>query len=207
MSELFLTDIIRDMFFESDDESVILEETKLSPASSDGESNNFQLSLLEKIFFREKRNSIKGYLQDIVPKYSKQEFIRHFRVNKDIFKLISKRFEDCEIFKKLEKTHRVKSAEFHVLLFLWYVGHERCGFHEVADRFDTSISTVHAVIKRITYFISSISGEYIIWPSQQKKEKTVNYFLREKGFPGVIGKFYEIWNLLIFYQVFLLRLY
>lgn len=73
-----------------------------------------------------------------------------------------------------------------VLIFLWFAGHQTSGFRDVADRFDISISSLHRILKRMTYFLSSLAFNIITWPSEEEKQNIEQYF-RTNGFPNVIG--------------------
>lgn len=43
------------------------------------------------------------------------------------------------------------------------------------------------IITRVTEFIMSLAPNIIRYPTLEEKEETASYFLREKGFPYVIG--------------------
>lgn len=83
--------------------------------------------------------------------------------------------------------HLKITAEKHILCFLWFVGHESGSYRDVADRFGVAISTLYNIITRVTEFIMTLAPNIIKYPTQEEKEETANYFLREKGFPNVIG--------------------
>ncbi|XP_025152488.1 putative nuclease HARBI1 [Harpegnathos saltator] len=79
------------------------------------------------------------------------------------------------------------TAEKHVLTYLWYVGHESTGYRDVADRFGIAISTLYAIITRVTRFLMQLAPHIIQFPTLEEKEATMAYFLETKRFPGIIG--------------------
>ncbi|XP_011880849.1 PREDICTED: putative nuclease HARBI1, partial [Vollenhovia emeryi] len=81
------------------------------------------------------------------------------------------------------------TAEKHILCYLWFVGHQTASYRDVADRFGITISSLHSVITRVTDFILSIAPNVIKYPTQLEKEETANFYLEQKQFPGVIGKY------------------
>ncbi|KAI4455567.1 hypothetical protein MML48_9g00005867 [Holotrichia oblita] len=87
----------------------------------------------------------------------------------------------------LNKEESEQFAQFMGQTEKMSVGHEACGFHDISDRFNVSISTVHCIIKRVTYFISGLSEEFINWPNLEKQEEIARYYITKRGFPQVIG--------------------
>lgn len=191
IKKILLKELLEDPSDTQDEDSIDFEDSffNVSTDESSFESNHSSISLLEGVFSGRKRIAIKNYYLDVVPNYSDVEFIRHFRINRHVFEFLTNRFENNEAYIKLQKNRRVKSSDFHIIVFLWYAGHERCGFHDLSDRFDISISTAHEIIQRVTYFISKLSDEYIRWPDAAKMNETSRYFLSVKGYPDIIGKY------------------
>lgn len=78
---------------------------------------------------RELRNKIKDFVENTVSHYSEREFLKHFRINRELFQYLCRRFKETSEYKSLTK--RAKSAEHELLLFLWYAGHEACSFEDI----------------------------------------------------------------------------
>lgn len=76
------------------------------------------------------------------------------------------------------------------MTYLWYLGHESAGYRDVADRFDITISTLHAIITRVTNFLMQIAPHIIRFPTLREKEETIAHFLQVKQFPGIIDIIY-----------------
>lgn len=73
-----------------------------------------EMEFLMRYFITIPRNSIPNYFETVVSTYSDDEFIRHFRVSREIFKKISDEYEGCAN-KHLLTSDRNRSGE-----------HDRC---------------------------------------------------------------------------------
>lgn len=56
----------------------------------------------------------------------------------------------------------------------------------MADRFNIAKSSLHKIVKRVTYFISNLSPQCIKWPDNVETQEIEQAF-RRRGFPGAIG--------------------
>lgn len=153
---------------------------------SSSEENELLLSSYEALKPK-KRNSIKNYIDDVVPTYTDIEFKQHFRISKVLFKNMSKRINDAEFYQKLRSDKRLPATTY-LAVFLWFAGHEACSFRDLADRFDICIATISRIIEKVTMFISSLSPDFIKWPNEEKKMESAKLFFNKCGFPKAIGK-------------------
>lgn len=128
-----------------------------------------------------------NYFEDTIPQLNRLEFIEHFRVSREVANSIAARFSRSPYFAVQAGKHQKLTALQHSHIFLWYAGHQTACFRDVADRFNISISSLHRVIKRMTYFLSNLSPEIIQWPNEEEKTQTEQYFREKNGFPGIIG--------------------
>lgn len=135
---------------------------------------------------KQSRNCITLYVENVVSKYSDVEFTRHFRIKASLFNALSAEFGRSNAYSKLREDKRM-SPEKHMLLFLWFAGHEAVSFRDLADRFDVSLSTVSVALTRVIYFVSNLSAKVIKWPNEEEKRETMEYF-QILGFPNVLGK-------------------
>lgn len=162
-------------------------------SSSDSDTSNSSkdedILLLEvaSILHEDTRNSIQNYLE-VVEKYRDEEFIRHFRINRLLFTEIVSKYRNSEQYKRLMINKKVKSPDFHLLVFLWFAGHQGCSFSDLSDRFNITQSSVHRIIRRMLLFISSLAPEVIKWPNREEMEITSEFYYNKLSFPGVIGK-------------------
>jgi len=69
---------------------------------------------------------------------------------------------------------------------MWFVGHQTASFRDVADRFNITLSSLHRIIERLTYFLSNYSPQIIKWPNDEEKRESEISF-RANGFPMAIG--------------------
>ena len=137
-------------------------------------------------FPHRKRPKNENYLETTVPKYNDKEFMEHFRLSKEMAVELAGRFKSS-LYYTYQAGGNGKIDELqHVLIFLWFAGHQTASFRDVADRFDITISTLHTILKRMVYFLSNLSSEIIKWPSAAEKIVIEGHF-RDNGFPGVIG--------------------
>lgn len=149
--------------------------------SSDSES--------DEEYLQKKRNCIRNYFEEIVPTYTEQEFIRHFRVKKSLFASLAEEMEISRPYIDLDQS-QCYSAQKHLAVFLWFAGHECCCFRDLADRFDLSLSTVCLMINRTTEFLSSMAPKVIVWPDNDMQKQTTEHFIKKKKLSGVIGMLY-----------------
>jgi len=64
---------------------------------------------------------------------------------------------------------------------MWFVGHQNASFRDAADRFNITLSSLHRIIERLTYFLSNYSPLIMSKNENQKKA------FRENGFPMAKG--------------------
>ncbi|KAL1508996.1 hypothetical protein ABEB36_003805 [Hypothenemus hampei] len=135
---------------------------------------------------RERKPKNEKYIEQTVASYGEEDFVEHFRVKREIAIYLSQQLQNSQYYFHQAGEHGKLTSYEYVLVFLWYAGHEAIGFRDVADRFDISLSTLHKIIYRMTYFISNMSYQIIKWPSEEEKPIIEENF-RRKGFPGVLG--------------------
>lgn len=131
------------------------------------------------------RQNNENYLRMIVPQYSDQVFLEHFRVSTNVIEPLTTSFEASEYYKYHSGQNGKISAQDQLLIYLWYIGHQTASFRDVADRFDISKSSLERIIVRITYFLSNKSNSIIKWPNNEEKVDIERHF--RKGFPNVVG--------------------
>ncbi|KAJ8909858.1 hypothetical protein NQ315_013895, partial [Exocentrus adspersus] len=138
------------------------------------------------IIMQEARMKNQNYLEEVVPEYSNEVFFEHFRLSREVVNTIAERYEATPEFHRDSGPYGDIGALNQVLIYLWYIGHQTASFRDVGDRFNVTISTVHRIIRRLTYFLSNLSSEIILWPNDDGKRISEEHF-SQKGFPNVIG--------------------
>ncbi|KAF2892673.1 hypothetical protein ILUMI_13500 [Ignelater luminosus] len=108
------------------------------------------------------------------------------RINRHSVETLAGQFENSEYYKHHSGQYGKLNAFQHILIFLWFVGHQTASFRDVADRFSITISSLFRVIRRVTRFVSNLLPQIIVWPSLLEKNEIEQHF-RQTGFPGVVG--------------------
>ncbi|XP_049795217.1 putative nuclease HARBI1 [Schistocerca nitens] len=134
----------------------------------------------------QKRQRIENYVEDVVPQYNDREFVEHFRVRRHVADDLCERFRNSRFYNYRAGGNGKLLPLQHILIFLWFAGHEAAGFRDVADRFNICISSLRCVIQRVTNFISDLGREVIKWPSAEERGAIEAHF-RGNGLPGAIG--------------------
>ncbi|XP_015749673.1 PREDICTED: putative nuclease HARBI1 [Acropora digitifera] len=81
---------------------------------------------------------------------------------------------------------KVIDARKQVSIFLWCIANQETT-RLVADRFDVTFSSVSRVVRRVTESVLALRNQYIKWPNGAQLRETMESFLTEGGFPGVVG--------------------
>lgn len=141
---------------------------------------------LEEVLEERVRPKNENYL-DIVSQFNRTEFMDHFRVSSEVANVISERFGTSAYYKQQAGPYGKLTSLQYTYIFLWYAGHQTSSFRDVADRFNITISVLHKIITRMTFFLSNLAPEVINWPNGAEKQQTERYFRQKNGFPGIIG--------------------
>ncbi|KAI4467730.1 hypothetical protein MML48_2g00014070 [Holotrichia oblita] len=127
-----------------------------------------------------------NYCTDTIPQYTDEVFFEHFRVTRPVVEDLCEGFSQSEYFHSQSGRYGKITAKEHILIFLWFAGHQTASFRDVADRFDIALSALFKVIRRVTYYLSNMSRHIIQWPSVAEQVIIEQQFANN-DFPGVIG--------------------
>ncbi|KAL3193642.1 hypothetical protein MRX96_016986 [Rhipicephalus microplus] len=111
------------------------------------------------------RRKVVGFIEDAVRQYSDHEFRRHFRLARPVAEKLVVEFAVTSMCPS--STHggvQAKSAETHVLTFIWYASNKTC-MRDVASHFDMSESTVYRVLQRVAQFLMTLGPSVIKFPA------------------------------------------
>ncbi|XP_058455610.1 uncharacterized protein LOC131432967 [Malaya genurostris] len=147
------------------------------------------LDLVPRKMIAKKRRLSDGpddFVDNVVPAYTDEEFLQHFRINRKLFHNLEALFENSEIYSVLREDKRMSAAK-HLLMFLWFAGNSSCDFRDLSQRFRASISSVSRTIKRVIYFLTDLSQFVIKWHTQNEITRAAEYYQNLNGFPNVIG--------------------
>ncbi|XP_072397459.1 uncharacterized protein [Diabrotica undecimpunctata] len=164
----------------------VLLESDSESSSSDSEDG---LDVVANVFLPELlQDSTKNenFFEQTVPQYTDRQFLQHFRVSRQVVQTLKVDFEQSEFYPKKDTGFKRINSEKCLLAFLWFTSNQGATFRDVADRFNLSISTLHAYVNSVVYFLSQLSEKVIVWPSTQEARIIARSF-EEMGFPGVIG--------------------
>ncbi|KAK5647836.1 hypothetical protein RI129_002728 [Pyrocoelia pectoralis] len=126
-----------------------------------------------------------NYFEEIVPQFTNEQFSTHFRVSRHVSQHLAQRFGASEYYHQEGDSVKVTPLKC-ILVFLWFAGNEAVSYRDVADRFGISQSTLFKIIRRVINFLSNLSSEVIVWPTDDEKNEIEAWF-RNKNFVGVIG--------------------
>ncbi|KAK5648124.1 hypothetical protein RI129_003016 [Pyrocoelia pectoralis] len=159
-----------------------------SSSSSSSSEDDVDVFLNAILPFEHLQDCIKNelFVEETVQLYSDEQFTKHFRLSRKIVDLLKAEFETSEYFPKKDTGFTRVTSEKCILAFLWFIGNEGATYRDVADRFNLSMSTLHGIIEKVTYFLSNRSKQFIVWPSIQERVEIESEFAN-MGFPGAIG--------------------
>ncbi|KAL4104783.1 hypothetical protein QTP88_020059 [Uroleucon formosanum] len=137
----------------------------MSSSSSEDEDE------LELINIPQKRNE--NFLEEIVPQYDNETYFGHFRISRHVSTMIAHLYRNSNYFKnnKYGQFGQIP-ADDQIIIFMWFVGHQTASFRDVADRFNITLSSLHRIIERVTYFLSNYSPQIIKWPNNEQKRES-----------------------------------
>ncbi|XP_053674212.1 uncharacterized protein LOC128724509 [Anopheles nili] len=143
----------------------------------------------ERIFRRQCRAHVSEYVNNVVPTYNDEEFLENFRIGRQLVQMLCLHLETTDAYKKLKGHggYEAISAQTHVLAFLWFLGHEKVTYRDVANRFSLSVSCLHDVIWRVSESILSMEQQVIVHPDEEKKCLSSLFFASLCNISGVIG--------------------
>lgn len=146
-------------------------------------SSDEDLEELERVFEVPKN---KDFCEETVPQFSDEQFMQHFRISRDLATQLSHRYE-ASTYYHYQEGDSVKITSLKIILsFLWFASNEAASLRDVSDRFGITISSLHKIVRRVTYFLSNLSEEVIKWPTHEERILIEGHF-RENDFPGIIG--------------------
>ena len=72
-----------------------------------------------------------------------------------------------------------------VMIFCYFMGH-RDQYRMIAEKFGLSPSTCHAIVMQICRIVNEyLMQKYVVWPNAHRQEEISQWYLMERGFPGI----------------------
>ncbi|XP_049512731.1 putative nuclease HARBI1 [Dermacentor silvarum] len=159
-----------------------------SSSSSDEDESYVLYEILFNEMFAEpphKRPKIVGYVEEVVHVYSEEEFRRNFRVSRSVAADLYNGFTASRMCPRCDNGgSSAKTAEEHVLAFLWYAANKAC-IRDVAGRFGLGETTTFRVIERVMEYLVELAKTEIAFPDDIRG--LAKDFEQLSGVPGVIG--------------------
>ncbi|KAH7959705.1 hypothetical protein HPB49_013130 [Dermacentor silvarum] len=168
----------------SESESSSSDTSDYSDSDSDAETAAYEREFDRMFRIPAKRPKIVGFIEDVVRQYSDDEFRRHFRLARPVAEKLIAEFSASSMCPS--STHGgvpVKSAETHILSFIWYAANKTC-MRNVASRFDLSESSVHRILHRVADFLLTLGPSLIKFPADLEN---LSRSFEVSGMPDVIG--------------------
>ncbi|KAL3228037.1 hypothetical protein MRX96_003967 [Rhipicephalus microplus] len=156
LAEVFdeLDDVSSDSCWSSTSES--------SSSSSDDDDEVYAAAFQQLFSLPERRPKVEAYVT--------KTFKRNFRVTRPVVDFLAAEFAKSPHCPQ-NSDHGglpAKSAEEHILSFLWYAANKAC-IRDVAGRFEVAESTHHRMMGRVTAFLLDIAPNVIKFPSDLQK--------------------------------------
>ncbi len=125
---------------------------EIYPNSSDESNSDEEIQSIFNKYIKVSWVSIRDYFKIIVPGYSNKEFVRHFRITRNLFQRLSKDYEKSDAYRELLKFQppRTLSAAKILTIFLWFASHEACAYRDISDRFNVSFFRYSFSSRRIS---------------------------------------------------------
>ncbi|KAH7944383.1 hypothetical protein HPB52_018863 [Rhipicephalus sanguineus] len=155
-----------------------------SSSSSNSEDDTIIATIQE---HRRERPKVDNFVADVVASFDDEEFRRHFRLSRSTCELLTRQFAASPPYPKNHSHGGTpqKSAEEHILAFLWYAGN-KATFRSVAQLF--GMSEIHEVVDRVADFLEAVAPKYLKMPlREEEKQQTSVCFEAIAGFPNVLG--------------------
>lgn len=138
---------------------------------------------------RRKKAKVENYVEEVVPRYTLDDFRRFFRMTRDTFEVICQQLGTVlPGYQTARPSGRPAiPLQNQLMIFLWYIGslEPLC---RIGDRFNVTEFSVLRIRRRICkMLLRHFKSKYIKWPDGQDQQTVMNAFREKKEFPLVIG--------------------
>ncbi|XP_067145076.1 uncharacterized protein [Centruroides vittatus] len=139
---------------------------------------------------REKREKLKTYVEEYIPKFAPSVFKDYFRISSTTFDAFVNSLRMCP---SLANGETVKPGRPRIslirgaLITLWYLATKETVI-KIAHRFAVAEGTVCNYVSMICDAVTeTLAAQYIKWPGSSDIGDVTEGFAEKSGFPGVIG--------------------
>jgi hypothetical protein len=126
-----------------------------------------------------------NYISDVIPKYSNEDFRKHFRMDKKTFECLID-YINLPVQNYCGGNKPVESREM-LYITLWYLANHACSLQQISDKFNRSMKCVWFIIQSVITYFQKEGKQFIKWPVQAEMDRVISAFAARSGFPGVIG--------------------
>ncbi|CAH1782746.1 unnamed protein product [Owenia fusiformis] len=129
---------------------------------------------------------------EIVNRFDKLEFRRHFRIERESYNELCRRLEPhlsawhVQAGEGGRGRRQRLSTEKKVLIGLWYFANKET-IRSLAIKLGVANLKVHDIIQEFVASVMIIKDEVIHWPSQDDMNEADEAFRAFRGIPGIIG--------------------
>lgn len=133
---------------------------------------------------------VRDFCEVVVASFSRQEFRRHFRLQREVFKAVVGGVHTVpKLFMTGPSTggRQPVSIEKRVLATLCMLATQEC-YRSMASRFGLSESTVHTSVRKgVRAIVRYLVPKLIVWPTGEAAERVLEGFEEKRGMQGVLG--------------------
>lgn len=116
-------------------------------------------------YMRRDLNRSEGFFENILPRYSLDEFKGHFRMTRASLEALCR---EVQATGRVPQRHSYGRPpipfEKQVLAFVWFIANSEV-MRSVCDRFDVTLSSLNRIILRVSGACVNLRNDYIKWPN------------------------------------------
>ncbi|KAJ8966932.1 hypothetical protein NQ314_003208 [Rhamnusium bicolor] len=131
------------------------------------------------------RPRINNYIEDVVERYSEEEFRENFRMYRTTFNHVLALIHADIASEITDNGRHTLSGKAQLLIALWYFETPDC-FRSICDRFNVGKATALRTVRRVAEALCKLAPNIITWPSGAYIETVKNGF-SQMGFPNTNG--------------------
>ncbi|XP_067134918.1 putative nuclease HARBI1 [Centruroides vittatus] len=151
-----------------------------SSSSSEDENELREVSRLS-----EKTPKVEGYVEKIVSQFSTQTYKSRIRMTPETVNVVENMISE-KLINNCSRGRQTIEPRKQILMTLWLTVTPE-SYRSVSDRFNVFKATLRFTCKKVWEAISSLSDQFIRFPSGDELEANASQFKKACGFPGVIG--------------------
>uniref|UniRef100_T1J8I5 DDE Tnp4 domain-containing protein n=1 Tax=Strigamia maritima TaxID=126957 RepID=T1J8I5_STRMM len=153
-------------------------------SSSEDDDELTMLMLLRTNNQRIKRRRPNGYAEDVVAKYTPDEFQEHFRLSRTTFEWLLEKIAPSILHEGVGRP--TIEVDKQLLMTIWLLTNQET-YKQIANRFAVAEQTVWNRAINICNVLVSSAPQFVSWPEGNCVGEIIEGFKQIAGFPDVIG--------------------